>query len=257
MQDNYKISACVVTYNNSSCAKVAVESVVQHTKSKELCMYVCDNNSTDNTLKTLKEIDGVSVIKLPDNLGFGKAHNAVLDKIDSKYHAVINPDIRIDSDVLSSLAEYLDNNPDVVMVTPKILNDDGTVQHLPKKTPSFKYVFLGRLGSMFGCLKKYREEYTRSNEQLTAPTEVDFCTGCFFLIRTDVFKKLGGFDDNFFMYFEDADLARRAKQFGKVMFVPEFSVTHLWERASSKSIKYLFIHLISYFKYMHKWRRHE
>lgn len=255
MQDNYKISACVVTYNNSSYAKQAVESVVTHTKMQELCMFVCDNNSTDNTLDTLKNISGVNLIKLPKNLGFGKAHNAVLEKIDSKYHAVINPDIRIDSDVLSELARFLDQNPDAVMVTPKILNDDGTEQHLPKKTPSFKYVFLGRLSSIFSFFKKYREEYTKSKENLTSPTEIDFCTGCFFLIRTDVFKKLGGFDDNFFMYFEDADLARRAKQFGKVMFIPNYHVTHLWERASSKSIKYLFIHLVSYFKYMSKWRR--
>ena len=255
MPDNYKISACVVTYNNSSCVKTAVSSVVENTKKKELCMFVCDNCSTDNTLDTLKDIDSLNLIKLDKNVGFGKAHNAVLGKIDSKYHAVINPDIRVDYDVLSDLADYLDEHPDAVMVTPKILNDDKSEQHLPKRTPTFKYVFLGRLGSVIKPLAKYREIYTRSNEQITEPCEIDFCTGCFFLIRTEVFKKLNGFDDNFFMYFEDADLARRAKQYGKVMFIPNHTVTHLWERASAKSIKYLFIHLISYFKYMLKWRR--
>ena len=65
MQDDYKISACVVTYNNSSCASIAVESIVKHTKQKELCMYVCDNNSTDNTLDTIKNIDGVKIMNLP------------------------------------------------------------------------------------------------------------------------------------------------------------------------------------------------
>ena len=255
MSEKTTVSACVVTYNNQDCAKTAVETVVLNTKNTALSMYVCDNNSTDRTIDSLKDIENVNIIRLPKNQGFGKAHNVVLDKIDSKYHAVINPDIIINSDVISAIAEFMDENTDVVMATPKILNADGSEQHLPKLTPSFKYVLLGRLGAVFKPFKKYRDFYTKSNEHITKPYEVDFCTGCFFVIRTDVFKKLGGFDDRFFMYFEDADITRRAKQYGKTVFLPQFSVTHMWERASAKKLKYLIIHLTSYFKYMIKWRK--
>ncbi|MEG1886813.1 MAG: glycosyltransferase family 2 protein, partial [Oscillospiraceae bacterium] len=69
------------------------------------------------------------------------------------------------------------------------------------------------------------------------------------IIRTEVFKMLNCFDERFFMYMEDADLSRRASKFGKIVFLPQYTVTHLWERTSSKSLKYLLIHLVSSIKY--------
>ena len=74
-------------------------------------------------------------------------------------------------------------------------------------------------------------------------------------IRSDVFKALGGFDERFFMYLEDADLTLRAQKFGRTVIAPQFCVTHLWDRSSAKSIKYLFIHLSSAFKFLIKQKR--
>ena len=87
------------------------------------------------------------------------------------------------------------------------------------------------------------------------PTEIDFCTGCFSVIRTEVFKKLGGFDENFFMYFEDADLTLRAKEYGKTVFLPQLCAIHLWERSSAKSLKYMMIHIASMFKFFRKYKK--
>ena len=75
------------------------------------------------------------------------------------------------------------------------------------------------------------------------------------VIRTEVFKKLNGFDERFFMYFEDSDLTVRAKQYGKTMLLPQFSVIHEWERSSSKSLKYLMIHINSMIKFLWKHRK--
>ncbi len=249
---NEQLSVCIVTYNNSDKIADAVNSIKEYTTGIKYRLYISDNASEDNTVDIVKESFNEAVIINNDgNLGFGKAHNAVIPLLDSKYHAVINPDIRIDTDVLTALCDYLEQNEDVAMVTPKILFPDKSEQVLPKRKPKFKYL----LGRRISFLKKYDEEYTRKNETFTEPTEIELCTGCFFVIRTEIFKKEKGFDERFFMYMEDADLTLRVKNYGKVIFLPSEHVIHCWERSSSKSIKYLLIHISSMFKFLFKHRK--
>lgn len=242
------VSASIVTYNDVDRAPMTVESIVSNTKKYPLKLYVVDNSSSDGTPDFIEKSGQAVVIKNDKNVGFGAAHNAVLKEKLGKYHFVINPDITISDDVLSNMVDYFENNPDVVMAMPKILNTDGTEQKLPKERPTFKKLFFGRFSD------KIRAEYVWENKDITEPCEINFCTGCFFCIRTDVFKKENGFDERYFMYLEDADLALKSKSYGKVMMLPQFEVTHAWERESSKSFKYLFIHIISGFKFLLKWR---
>lgn len=248
MSADILISASIVTYNDIKRAPLTVKSVVRNTKKYPLKLYVIDNASSDGTADLIEKSGDATVIRQSKNLGFGAAHNKVLDQKLGKYHFVINPDITVNDDVLSDMVDYFESNPDVVMAMPKILNTDGTEQKLPKEKPTFKRLYFGRFSD------KVRAEYVWADKQITEPTEIKFCTGCFFCIRTDAFKELGGFDKRYFMYLEDADLALKVKQKGKVMMLPQFSVTHAWERESAKSIKYLLIHVISSFKFLFKWR---
>lgn len=245
--DKISISASIVTFNDGETAVTAVNTILKYTKRYPLTLYVFDNGSTDNTVEMIKSTDAV-LIENNKNLGFGAAHNLSLKQNLGKYHFVINPDIEIKNDVLSDMVDYMENNPTAVMCMPKILNEDGTEQKLPKETPTFKRLFLGRL------IKTVRDEYIWADRELTEPTEIDFCSGCFFCIRAEAFKELCGFDERFFMYLEDADLTLRAKRYGKVMLLPQFAVTHKWERASAKNIKYLLIHTVSCFKFLLKRR---
>lgn len=248
MSADILVSASIVTYNDISRAPDTVRSVVDNTKKYPLKLYVIDNASSDGTADHIEEMGLATVLRQSKNLGFGAAHNVALGQELGKYHFVINPDITINSDVISDMVDYFESNPDVVMAMPKILNTDGTEQKLPKEKPSLKRLYLGRFSD------KVRREYVWADKEITEPCEIKFCTGCFFCIRTDVFKKVLGFDKRYFMYLEDADLALKAKSKGKVMMLPQFAVTHAWERESAKSIKYLFIHVISSFKFLFKWR---
>lgn len=251
MQYDHTLSACIVTYNNADKIGKAVSSFEKFSSDLDCILYISDNGSSDETLSIVRSANkNAEIIENGSNIGFGKAHNAVIPLINSKYHAVINPDIEFDSDVLSRLCDYLDRHDDAVMVTPKILFPDGSEQVLPKKKPTLAAL----IGRRLPVFKKQAEKYTMSDVSITGPTPIEFCTGCFFVIRTDVFKKLGGFDDRFFMYFEDADLTLRAIKFGKVLFLPDCHVIHSWERSSSKSVKYLFIHIKSMFKFLFKHR---
>ena len=249
----YDVSIGIVTYNSEDEICNLLSSIFANTKNITFQVTVIDNMSTDNTVSLVKEkFPEVTVIESNVNNGYGHGHNQAIPVINSRYHAIINPDIIINTNVLKYLAEYLDVHSDVSLVTPKIMNDDGSEQHLPKRRPCFKYMFGGRLEKYGACFKKLRNEYTMADADFSEPTEIEFCTGCFMMLRTDVFKKCNGFDERFFMYLEDADLSDRVRKYGKIIFHPQAYVVHKWERTSSKSLKFLLIHLRSYFKYITK-----
>ena len=251
-----KISICIVTYNNENNILTVLDCIYKHSKNFLIETFVVDSHSEDNTVELVKsKFPQVNLITLPQNKGFGYGHNQVLQKIDSDFHVILNPDITFDTNVFDDLSNYLQNNSDVAMVVPQILNVDGSVQDLPRLKPKFKYLISGRLERFGGLFKLWRDEYTCKGKKFDKPTKIDFCSGCFIMIKTTLFKKLNGFDERFFMYFEDADLTRRAQKHGKTMLHPNIHATHTWERTSSKKLKYLYIHVSSMIKYFKKWHK--
>lgn len=240
----------IVTYNDLDKVRDAVASIKENTKRYPLKLYIIDNGSVDGTQEYFKDFD-VTVIENGENLGFGAAHNKVLGVPLGKYHFIVNPDIVIKNDALSDMADFMEENPEVCLSMPDILNSDGTRQYLPKEIPTAKSLFLGRF-----C-DKIRREYVWADKDFKEPCEIDFCSGCFMCIRSGVFKELGGFDKRYFMYLEDADLTLRAKKYGKTVMNTGASVIHMWERESSKKIKYLLIHISSAVKFLRKRRRRE
>ena len=249
------VSVSIVTYNSADVIGRLLESLFLQTKGTELAVFVVDNGSVDGTAALVREqFPQVTVIE-QDNRGFGGGHNAVLSQLRSEYHAMINPDITLNEDVLSELAAYMDGDPTVAITCPLIKNEDGTVQDVPRKNPNFRYVLSGKLQKYSRYFRKKRIEYTMSDADTSAPIDVEFCTGCFLFIRTDVFKTLGGFDERFFLYCEDADLTRRARRFGKATCMPQAVATHAWERASYHNPKLFRIHLKSLWLYFRKWRK--
>lgn len=250
------VSVSIVSYNNADELCGVLDSLFAATKGVQLTVYVVDNHSTDNTCEMVSsQYPQVTLLRMEDNLGFGAAHNRVLPLLTSEYHAVVNPDITFGTDVLTALCEYLDSDGEAVLATPLILNTDGTPQAVPRVLPKRRYMFAGQLERFGGVFRKWRDAYTRRNETFTAPTPITFCTGCFMVWRTSALKELGGFDERFFMYLEDADLSRRGAALGRLMLIPQVTVTHVWEKASGKSAHFLKIHLQSMRLYFSKWRK--
>ena len=252
------ISICVVTHNNKIEVKELLDSIYKYTEDIDFEVFLVDNASSDGTAESVEEsFPAVSVIKSEKNLGFGRAHNLVLNKINSKYHLILNPDVMLPYNAIKEVFLYLEENNDVVIATTKVLYPDGRPQNLPKKNPRIKYILAGKLEKCSNYFKKIREEYTMYSDSSAKhePFSIDFCTGCFMMVRSDIFKKLNGFDENFFMYMEDADLSRRARKYGTIKFLPKTEIIHAWHRDSSKKFKFFLIHLISLFKYLVKWRK--
>lgn len=246
------ITCGIVTYNSAEEINVALSSLVERIDEKDI--YVFDNASTDETVSIIKEkFPEVNLIESKSNLGFGAGHNQILKEINSNYHIIVNPDIEIKEDTINELEECLNKNEDVICATPLILNMDGTEQKLPKRYPKIKYFIGGRLENKFKFAKKLRSEYTRSDERLTELADIEFCSGCFMFVRTNALLKIGGFDERYFLHFEDADLTRMLQKKGRTVYYPKAIVIHKWKRDNVKNKKIAKIALQSMFKYFMKW----
>ena len=248
----YNISATIVTYNSYDKCRETLESIYKYTKGVELTVYIVDNNSTDRSPERLKEdFPSIVLIKNDDNKGFGHGHNCVLSILDSRFHFIVNPDIIIETDIFSELSEYLDKNPDVGLVTPKILNMDGTDQMLPKRDPSVLALLGRRIFKK--ALKNEVGYYQMLDKNLDEINDIEFATGCFFGIDTDLFKEINGFDERFFLYYEDMDITRRARAVRRAVYNPFFYVYHAWERSSAHSLRYFVVLVKGMFTYFKKW----
>ena len=248
-----RISACIVSYGGFEEVCAAVRSILAYCGGPDFTLYLVDNASPDGTGERLAAEDFgpcVQLICLPENVGFGAGHNTVLPLLTSDYHFVINPDITLREPVMEGICAWLDDHPEAVMATPRMFFPDGREQILPKRKPTLLGL-LARQG--VPGLKRFGDRYAMLDEDLSRPTPIEFCTGSFFCIRTAVFRKIGGFDEGYFMYVEDADITQKARQEGLVYFLPQFFACHAWHRAPGSRLGPFVRQLRSMIRYFRKW----
>ena len=247
------VTGSIVTYNNISTIAKTLETLFEQTKDVDFKLYVVDNGSSDGTPEYIeKNYPQVSVFRSYKNVGFGAGHNIVIKSVDSRYHAIINPDIVLRENVIKKMADYMENHEEIGLLSPRICFPDGRDQILGKRNPQLKYLVASRLrGDEPGKLLR---EYAMLDSDLSIPVQVENATGCFMFVRTSVLKEIGGFDEGYFMYFEDADLARRVNVVSKCIYYPDAVVNHVWGRESKRNFKLMCIHINSMFRYFRKWK---
>ena len=251
-----KISISLVTYNNSKVIEKCINSIFNITNNIDFETIIIDNNSSDNTVKIIKNnFKNVKLIKNNRNIGFGAAHNIAIKLGRGKYHLVLNPDIIFTENSIEKLLNFMEENPDVGLVSPKIIFPDGTTQYLCKRLPCLFDLGIRRFTPGFiQNMFKNRIGYFEMRETgYNKIMDVPYLSGSFMLFRKNILEKIRGFDENYFMYFEDADITRKIGEISRTVFYPYTSVIHLWGRGTHKNIKLLFISLISTAKYFNKW----
>ncbi len=252
MTNRPQVSACIVTYNNAGEVENTIASLLEHTQGADLHLFVVDNASTDGTPERIAaRFPQITLLTGPNN-GFGAGHNRVLGLLASECHFIINPDITIQSDVLTQMTLYLRAHPDVGLVSPHVCFPDGTTQVLGKRLPTIRAILSRNLpGHPFA---KQAALYEMRDVDLSKPTPIQFATGCFMGIRTCLFEQIGGFDERYFLYFEDADLTREVNQISSAVYLPDVVVTHAWHRAHRRSLQALWRTCRSMCQYFHKWK---
>ena len=258
-----ELSACIVVYNGCDEALRAAQTVLQYTRRHPLTLYLVDNASPDGSGARLEAaVRSGALSTLPgqrvevrcrkENGGFGTGHNTILPELTSDYHFILNPDIQLTADTLSDLADWMVQHPGVVMARPALTFPDGQPQRLPLRRCNVRAMVYRQLP----CLKfwaKYNERYLMADRDLTQPTEIEFCTGSFSAVRTAEFKAVGGFDEHYFMYVEDADLTQKMRTKGKAYLVPQYTAIHAWHRAAHRSLRPFLWQTGSLLRYFCKW----
>ena len=245
----------IVLYNsNLRDIEKAIKSILQ--TSSEIKLYLIDNSPSDD-LKTLEEIDGrVIYIHNPSNPGFGAAHNIALNKaisLNVQYHFIVNPDIYFEGEVISLMIDFMKKDNTIGMMMPQILNLDGSVQNLPKLLPSPISILWRKLKKPKKAYEKFINRYELRNIPEKSIYNAPILSGCFTLLNLEAIKKVGGYDDKFFMYFEDWDLSRRIHQHYKTIYFPLVSVYHGYESGANKNSKLFKIFVNSAITYFNKW----
>lgn len=248
------ISGCIVLYD-SDVELVTKVIASFFSADLDLKLYLVDNSPT-NKLKLLVTDSKIEYIHNPSNPGFGTAHNIAIRKSieqGGQYHFIINPDVYFEANVIPSMVEYMAQKSDVGMMMPQILNLDGTVQNLPKLLPSPYSVLMRKIKKpkliYNDFINKYELRFVDQNMIYNTP----ILSGCFTLLNLDAIKKVGDYDDKFFMYFEDWDLSRRMHQYYKTIYFPIVSVYHGYDSGANKNLKLFKVFVNSAIAYFSKW----
>jgi len=185
-------------------------------------LIVVDNGSTDGSADGLQQLlPHLNLVRLEGNYGFGVANNRGAERATGGYLFFLNNDTLLNSDSPSKLASYLEDHSTIGACGPRLLNEDGSIQPSHGLDPS-----LWNEWKMRGMQRK-RWGSAPANVE-TRLDHPDWLTGAALMVRRELFKSINGFDENFFMYFEDADLCRRIRSAGYgIAVVPEVSIVHL------------------------------
>jgi len=251
------VTCSIVAYNNPvEMLSTAIKSFLD-ASSTQAVFYLIDNSPLDD-LRKLAEMDGrIIYVHNPSNPGFGAAHNLAIKKakaLGSMYHLVLNPDVYFGSDVIEKLKQFMDQHPEVGNVMPKVLYPDGEIQYLCKLLPT-PYDWIGRRFNPVKSMVDKRNQvfelrFTGYNQRM----EVPYLSGCFMFLRMSALENIGLFDENIFMYGEEADLCRRLIGSGyKTVFYPDAEIYHHFEKGSHKTMKLSLIGIRSAIYYFSKW----
>jgi hypothetical protein len=233
------LSVIIVNYNVRQFLENALTSVYRALEGLEGEVFVVDNASDDGSIEMVKsKFPQVRLIENSANVGFAKANNAALKQAGGRYLLLLNPDTIVQEDTFHVMKRFFDENPDVGLAGCKVLNSDGTFQLACRRslpTPWVAFTKIFGLSSLFPHSRlfgKYNLTYLSTDETY----EVDAVSGSFMFLRREVYEKVGGLDETFFMYGEDLDWCDRISRAGyKVYYVHSTKIIHFKGESTRRS----------------------
>lgn len=213
------------------------------------------DNSPDDSIRSVATRYGAGYVHRPDNPGYGAGHNVAIAMsiaTGAAYHLVLNADVVFPPDTLGEILSYMDNNPNVAQVMPKILNPDGSIQRLCKLVPTPIDLFIRRFLPGAVALNA-RRRFELLDSGYDTNMFVPYLSGCFMFLRCNALREVGLFDERFFMYPEDIDLTRRLATRYDTRYFPQVAVMHEHGAASRKSLRMLMVHFVNMVRYFNKW----
>ncbi|MEA5600735.1 glycosyltransferase family 2 protein [Nostoc sp. UHCC 0252] len=254
---NNLVSIILVNYNGADVLIDCLNSLEKFIPRDNCEIILVDNNSQDNSVCIINhKFPNIKLIKLPENVGFGAGNNIGAKVAQGKFLFLLNTDTILTSNLLPHLIELMSTNLDVGVIGTKLVFPDG----------SFQISFSPKIGIKGEIEAKKIHENAEDKNKLNIIEqnfkdikEVDIVVGAAFFIRTDLFNLLGGFDEKFFMYFEESDLCQRVRNSGyKILYTPYVSLIHIRGHSVNKisnkmAVEYRRSQIYYYYKHLPMW----
>ncbi len=221
-----RLAVIILNWNGVGLLKQFIPSAFRYTQGDEVDLIVADNGSTDDSLVWLREnYPEIKTIAFKENYGFAEGYNRAIETSDYPYTLLLNSDVEVTPGWWQPLLKFMEDNPDVGALQPKIKSF--------KDKTSFEYAgaaggYLDRLGypycrgRLFDCVEKDNGQYDGD------PVDITWASGAALLVRTDLYKKLGGLDPRFFAHMEEIDLCCRILASGyRVVALSDSEVYHV------------------------------
>jgi N-acetylglucosaminyl-diphospho-decaprenol L-rhamnosyltransferase len=227
-----KFSVIIVNYASWPLTLRCIESL-QLTRYRDFEIFVVDNDS----VKPPELPSWVRLIRNKENVGFARAHNRGIAASSGDPIVLINPDTIVERDFFEHLKGFVSENPRVGISGPRIVDSEGELQLSARREINALSGFLGRtslLTRLFPKSSLVKSQFPAVTDQ-SHPTSVDWVSGACMIVRRETLRDVGPLDERFFMYFEDADLCRRARAAGwLVYYLPHVEIVHQTGASSSK-----------------------
>lgn len=232
-----KLSIVILNWNDQKVIVDCLRSIYASTHSTEFEIIVSDNGSTDGSVDYIrKNFPNVRLLENGANLRFAKGNNVAIRVSTGEYVLILNPDTIIHEGTLDRIIVYADSHPEAGGFGCRILNADGSYQNCIRPLFTLRSEWCAALG--LGPLAYISEWFsTGYYAGWKGDTEraVGWPAGCFILVRGDLLRRLDGFDEQFFYYYEDTDLCRRIWEAGyPILYTPDVSITHLGGQSTNK-----------------------
>jgi GT2 family glycosyltransferase len=222
-----KLSIVIICWNDLRVIRDCLRSIFEGTHTTTFEVIVSDNGSVDDSTEFVrKHYPTVRVIENQENLGFARGNNAGIWASRGEYVLILNPDTIIHDGALDRFVEFANRYPEAGAFGCRVLNPDGTYQVSARLFPTIRRYWISALGLSRLSSAFVYEEYPRWRGDTERP--IDWQSGCCVMFRSDLLKKLRGFDEQFFYHFEEVDLCRRVWNSGRpILFTPDAVITHL------------------------------
>jgi len=250
------VTVSLVSYNQRFDLERLLPSLVPATSLVQSEILLVGNRSTDGTNEFVQHnFPIIQILSNPNRAGYGENHNLNLQRACGRYFVIMNSDMQVTDDVFFRLRDYMEVHPEIGILSPKILNGDGSIQGLNKRYPTLLDLFLRGFVPRYvqSFFRRRMDYYEMRDIGYDHSYDVPFLSGAFMFCRTDLLKSLNGFDSSYFLYFEDADLCRRVQRTHRTVYYPNVSVTHFWKRSAHVNWVYTYYFLKSALQYFGRW----
>lgn len=215
-------------------------------------LYIVDNSPKALAIDFPEK---VRYIHTGENVGYGRGHNIALresiyDQV--ALHLVMNSDIIVKAEDIDTLCSFMQSQPAVGQLMPRVVNLQGELQHLCKLLPTPLDVF-GRRFLPASWVRSRNARYELHDADYSRPMNVPYLSGCFMLLRTEAVQKARLFDERYFMYPEDIDLTRTIHRDYLTLYYPAITIVHNHKKASYQSWRMLWVHIVNMCRYFNKW----